>query len=175
MTDEQALRRAICGDPADKALALREKELLQAHRTDWLQALPEWAHDFAEFRRGFVSRVRFSAADFLQEIARLQKVVPLEGVHLGGCVGHMDEVANCPHLARLTFLDLAINKIGNDGATALAGAPHLANLTHLARDSTGIGEATWRALPPLPWGGNSLGPRGAAALAACTRLTYLDL
>jgi len=40
-------------------------------------------------------------------------------------------LADSPHLACLTELDLHGNEIGETGALALAGSPHLARLTSL--------------------------------------------
>ena len=55
-------------------------------------------------------------------------------------------LAQSPHLASLTHLDQSFNGIGDEGAMALAQSEHLASLTQLNLGSNGIGEEGKRAL-----------------------------
>jgi uncharacterized protein (TIGR02996 family) len=90
-------------------------------------------------------------------------------------------------LARLTWLDLGHNALGDTGVQALAACSHLVRLTHLALWNNGIGDAGAQALAVGPQLGhltfldlryNWIGDPGARALAASpwlARLTCLDL
>ena len=58
-------------------------------------------------------------------------------------------LAGSPHLAKLTELDLGENRIGDEGARALAGSPHLAKLTTLHLEGNQIGDEGARGSPHL--------------------------
>lgn len=87
----------------------------------------------------------------------------------------------------VTSLNLTCNKIGDEGAAAIAGSPTLSHLTSLDLGSNEIGDdgavaiagsSTLTSLTKLHVGGNRVGPEGAAALAGSgtlTRLTSLNL
>jgi hypothetical protein len=64
-------------------------------------------------------------------------------------------LAQSPHLARLTVLDLGDNRISSKGVRAVAESPHLDNLASLNLEGTDVGDD------------------GARALAQSTYLAYL--
>jgi uncharacterized protein (TIGR02996 family) len=127
------LARLPAGDGRGPALWRRAKELLDARRVEWVPLLPAWA-SYPEFWRGLVGQVTARAADFLAEAEELRRRVPLEGVRLTE-VRDLVALAGCPHLARLTSLDLFGTGIGAEGAAVLAASPYLAHLSslHLTR------------------------------------------
>ncbi len=95
-------------------------------------------------------------------LARLTEVDLGRTCSCGSCPidRELRELFACPHVANLTTLVLATNRIDPEGARHLAASLHLARLT------------------TLDLAGNALGPKGARALAASphlTRLTVLDL
>src|SRR5437016_3328785 len=71
-------------DPRQPELARREGELLARRGAEWLAELPEPLRREAEFRRGFVARVRCTAGEFLDGLAALARSVPLEELALTG-------------------------------------------------------------------------------------------
>lgn len=76
-------------------------------------------------------------------------------------------LAASPHLAALSALDLEGNDIGDDGAQALASSSALPALRSLRLGHTGFGERGLAAR-------NSIGPRGATAIARSKPLARLD-
>src|SRR6266545_4543651 len=143
-------------DPGRAALAEREAALLAKHRAAWLKPLPAWARDGAyRFRRGFVDEITATTTQFLKGAANLLKRVPVRAVRLRGARQHIEALAACPHLARLTSLDLSSNDLEELEAIRLAAPPYLENLS------------------ALRLGRNPLRAGGIAALAACPRLGRL--
>lgn len=78
-----------CGEKF--ALQRRERELLNAHRREWLTGLPQrWepAERFLPrpcpytFRRGFVERIELTAADFLRHAGAIFSAQPVEAATL---------------------------------------------------------------------------------------------
>ena len=63
----------------------------------------------------------------------------------------MGELARCPHLANLRRLDLTCNRIGVDGAKALAGSPFLSGLQELVLSANDLGDAGLAALREASW------------------------
>jgi hypothetical protein len=91
-------------------------------------------------------------------------------------------LADSPHLADLTSLDLFYARLGDEGALALASSPHLARLTSLSLIACGVGPAGAQALASSPsltsllLGHNPLGLQGARALLeGSAPLSTLDL
>lgn len=63
----------------------------------------------------------------------------------------MEELAACPHLARLHTLNLRSNRIGDSGALALAGSPFLTCLRKLDLSTNDLTEIGLAALCAAPW------------------------
>ena len=83
-------------------------------------------------------------------------------------------LAESPHLANLTSLNLENNDIDDAGAQALAASPYLQKLTRLDLMNAGIGDTGAQALATSPHlqhlaslnlEDNSIGPVGLAAFA----------
>ncbi len=63
----------------------------------------------------------------------------------------LEELAGCPHLARVRRLDLSGNHIGAAGAKHLAGSPFLANLRELCLSGNALGSDGLFALLETEW------------------------
>jgi len=63
----------------------------------------------------------------------------------------MEELAACPHLARLRTLILRGNRIGDSGAKALAASPYLSNLRSLNLSTNNLTDAGLDALSRAAW------------------------
>jgi uncharacterized protein (TIGR02996 family) len=95
------------------------------------------------------------------------------------------ELARCPYLAGLSGLYLRyVRDLGPSGAKALADSPHLARLTHLELHGGGIGDAGARALArsrhltrlaQLVVTESAIGPAGARALAGSAIFAKLEV
>ncbi len=161
------------------------RQLLDRHRAEWLREVPAALRKEAAFERGFVGWLHCSALEFLRGAERLFRRAPVQSVRLKYATGRLAELAACPYLARLSWinfsaagtridgagasaffaspylgglaeLDFNVNEIGPQGAAALAACRHLAGLRHLHLTHNGIGDA------------------GAAALAASPHLSNLE-
>ncbi len=103
----------------------------------------------------------------------------------------LEALAESPHFAGLTVLDVSGNDIGEVGVRAVVASAAMARLRSFRANANPIGDAGLTALagspligrmihtdPKLELRGNAIGPTGAAALAACPALagcTALDL
>jgi uncharacterized protein (TIGR02996 family) len=190
------LARLPAGDPRRPPLNTRARELLKAHREEWLRPLravvPGLESQDISFARGFPSGVTFRRDEDLGHAASLAAVTPLQEVRLdlaGKRIGAsgVRALAQSSHLQRLTRLDLAGNRIGDGGAWALARSRNLRALTHLNLTGNRIGSVgvlalarseNLQALTHLDLAGNYIGDAGARDLAESPylrRLTYLDI
>jgi uncharacterized protein (TIGR02996 family) len=162
------LARLTEGGPRREDLRARERELLEAHGSDWRAPLPEWAFD-AEFDRGFVASVAVRAAVFLREASSLWRVAPITSLTVWEATDFIAGLAACPYLACLSELRLChvgivawpfwfeeIQGFDGSGAVALASSPHLGRLRRLEIGSP-----------------HHIGPEGAEALAGCPLLRGL--
>jgi uncharacterized protein (TIGR02996 family) len=146
-----------------RALRLRERELLDAHRQQWVQAFGLPLEDVC-FQGGLIASMRLS--------------------HWEG--GRMLDAEHAPRLATLTELDLSGLGIGDAGLTTFAETAHFPALRKLILSENGITDAGVAAL------GKSAGlprldtvylfqnlisnrARGRLKKAAHFRLTNLDL
>lgn len=98
----------------------------------------------------------------------------------------MEQLANCPQLAKLRVLSVQGNRIGGRGVTALLTSPYLANVTFLDLagnpctrvDADKLATATPAALRMFHAHGCRFNAQDVGALARCPRLHtlwYLDL
>jgi uncharacterized protein (TIGR02996 family) len=114
----------------------REKELLKAHRADWLGPAAVLDEDYEsyfgpEFRRGFVSSASIGLSAFLEHGPALRQACPaLQRLIVIGTLGRGESLAAQPALAGLPELVLAGWLTAAD-ARALSKSPHLANLRSL--------------------------------------------
>jgi uncharacterized protein (TIGR02996 family) len=176
------------------ALKDREWELQAIHGDQWRGAMPGWMRkEKHEFRRGFVSFIVLTGAQFLRKASAMYRTAPiaelrirLAGLHrvpaiaASSALGRLRSLAiggglqgeqirtllGSPHLSGLQELNLAGNRLGEDGIRALVRWRGLHNLTALdisnnALDSgavrTLVGSTTLGNLTHLSLGGNILG------------------
>ena len=165
-------------------LETRERELLADHEDDWLGPLAGIV-DWAVFRRGFVEEIAISAKAFLEHADRILAWGPIREVHFRGAERKMPELAACPALERVTFVDLSDNYIRDAGVRTLVHfAASRAGWRGLNLGSTGIGDSAIRAiaasttlpsLRELYLCGNRVSRRGVKAIAGSRLLGRLDL
>ena len=175
------LARLPADDPERACLEAREQELLPAQTADWLERLGKYGVADLVLRRGLPDEVTISAPDFIGNMGEVLDAVPVRGAALFHC-HDVEALAACPHLAKLTALDLNWNHIDAVGAEALARSPHLANLIQLDLGSNNIGNAGAAALAASPYLAglilldlriNDIDTVGARALADSPHLTHL--
>jgi uncharacterized protein (TIGR02996 family) len=163
-------------------LETRERELLADHEDEWLGPLAGIV-DWAVFQRGFVEEIAISARAFLEHADRILAWGPIREVHFRGAERKMPDLAACPALARVTFVDLSDNYLRDIGVKTLATSPHLARLEGLNLGSTGIGDAAVRALArsttfpslrELYLCGNRVSRRGLKTLAGSRLIGRLE-
>jgi uncharacterized protein (TIGR02996 family) len=132
-------------------LRRRARELLAAHGEAWRQDLPKWVRRRCEFQRGFVTHVVCTALQFLKHGAALMRAAPVRSVRIRRGEGRITALAESPHLAGLTALDLRSNSVDDAAAEALAASPHIRHLTSLRLGNNHIGIAGMRALAASPY------------------------
>lgn len=132
-------------------LRLRERELLNLHRRDWIEAVELPIEDVA-FDRGMIARARLSSWDggkFLDSpvAPRLAtvKVLDLSGLQIGN--DGVKAFAKSARFSAVRKLILSNNSITNVGAIALATATGLPKLETLYLFGNNIGDPTGAALP----------------------------
>ena len=145
-----ALASSNLSEKSRYTLRVRERELLDARRHEWCQAVGLPIEEVS-FERGFISRMRLSNWD-------------------GGC---LLDPANAPRLATITELDLSGLQFGDDGLVAFAETARLPALRKLIVSENGItdvGAAALARATGLPrldtiyLFGNTIGNRARATL-----------
>ncbi|HKB38185.1 MAG TPA: TIGR02996 domain-containing protein, partial [Gemmataceae bacterium] len=176
-----ALAAMSKADHRRAALLERNKALLPAQQKAWTEKLSGLAATL-EFERGLPVQATLTARAFLAGADRLLALTPVRSVRLTATSKRLREVANCPHLAALTALDLRAEQLGSTGARLLASSPYLARLRRLDLSCNPLGAAGARALAQSPHLGgltrlalswSRLGDEGATALASSPHLTGL--
>jgi uncharacterized protein (TIGR02996 family) len=85
--------------------------------------------------RGFVERVGLRALRFLQIADDLFSLAPIRHLVLISVPEVVDELAACPHLARIRSLSLPLydraDELTDENLRELLASPHLTNLVHL--------------------------------------------
>jgi uncharacterized protein (TIGR02996 family) len=145
-----ALAESPGNDPASLALEQRERDLLIAHEAEWAGELANHVHWWT-FRRGFVNEIAASAGAFVASAPRLFRMAPIQVVHLDGVRDCIDSLAASPYLARIRFLDLSDNMLGNRSIRILAQSPWLRNLRGLNLSSTLLSDSGLAALVASPY------------------------
>jgi uncharacterized protein (TIGR02996 family) len=145
-------------DEEDQTQVKRAAELLDRHRTEWLGPLVDLADAYDWFfHRGLPDALSLTdkgwSAESVAELVASTHLARLTELYLAfdkiGDAG-VQAIATSPHLARLTLLDLSFTRIGNPGAQALAASPHLARLSTLILTYNEIGDAGAQALAASP-------------------------
>jgi uncharacterized protein (TIGR02996 family) len=169
---ECALARADPNGPRAAPLWTRRQQLINKYEREWIRELRPFLKSWA-FRRGLVEQAGMGVRRFLDNADTLFRKAPVRHLRLFGASKLIGAVARCPHLARLTSLDLYHNNIGDEGAEALAASPHLAGLRELFLSFNRIGDRGALSLAASPHLGqltrlevvcNDIGPAAAAAL-----------
>ncbi len=109
----------------------------------WANELPpklrKVRHDF---RRGFVDTVDLTAKKFLADGGELFQTGAVRQLALSSAKNHIAELKRCAAFAGAFVLNLNGNKFGEaDGAQFIAECPHLARMTGLNLGGTGLGVA----------------------------------
>jgi uncharacterized protein (TIGR02996 family) len=181
------LARLPEGDERRVVLAAREKDLLAAHAAEWTAPLAGWGAETPEFRRGLVESVKMTVWDFLAHAGAMMAWTPVREIELWDSGRLLSQLADSPHLTRLTVLDLRGEGIEARDIAALAASPHLAGLKELELLSNFLGDEGVETLASSPYlahvtdlglADNDIGDRGLAALARSRhlkRLTVLNL
>ena len=195
------LARAPLDDPRRPELEFRVGGLLEDHEQAWLGPLAGRVSGW-HFRCGFVEAVELEAADLLSYGDVLFAAAPIRHVRLTdlpwtrfGSRQPRDgpslpptvaDLAGCPHLARLSTLDLGAARLTDANVETLLASPHLTRLSALDLASYQLTERSAVALARSPLAprlsalslaGSPVGDAGVAALAAAPleRLQALTL
>lgn len=169
-------------DPRLIELERRERELLSEFESEWTA---DFAHfvDWWVFRRGFVQEVSMSVWQFLTHGQELLESAPVREVHLTQVREDLGELAGCPELGRMKYLDLSNNPVREGGMRTLAGSPHLSGMRGMNLSCTGLGDGGARALAgathlnqieELYLSNNRIGSAGARMLAEAPHLDRLQ-
>jgi uncharacterized protein (TIGR02996 family) len=105
-------------------------------------------------RRGFVEGMSLSGRAFISLGGELLRLTPLREVRLVAVQPYTDELARCPHLAKIRRLDLAGNRIGARGVRGLSESECLGGLRELGLSANDPGRDGLRALLAAPWLGS---------------------
>jgi uncharacterized protein (TIGR02996 family) len=128
----------------------RERELLAAHRDEWVAPFAPWSAEDVVFRRGFAEAMSLSGRAFISISDGLFRTSPVRDVRLVAVQPFMAELARAPNLAKLERLSLRGNWIGPDGVKALVESPYLARLRVLDLSHNGLTADDVQPLLDLP-------------------------
>jgi uncharacterized protein (TIGR02996 family) len=166
-------------DPCLGELELRERELLGEFEGDWAAPLAGMVDGWT-FHRGFINEVMVSGRQFAEQGEGLCRLTPVQEVHLHDLGDRLAGVAASPVLARVRFLDLSENRLGNIGLRLLAKSAYLTGVRGLNLSASAAGNAGAQALAASPnlknleelyLSANNIGDDGARAIA---RSPYLE-
>jgi uncharacterized protein (TIGR02996 family) len=178
-----ALARTDEEGPARWVLQKREAELLRSWRGEWSGSLRVLAWG-EEFERGFVGSVtlaleHFGArADEVFRLAPVRRLCLTVGTGIADPLSLLRQVADSPHLSRLTSLRLQLH-LSAEAVKALFESPYWGSLDELELHCPELGEAEMRALLASPRAGQlqrlalGLDPEVVGVLAEVLTLTRL--
>jgi uncharacterized protein (TIGR02996 family) len=173
----------LSADERPTELVSREKALLSEHGNRWAEPLRPLVESWT-FRRGFVGDVWLSAHQLQRHGTDLFRLVPLQSVHVTASGTDVGDLAESPHLARVTGLEVRGSSLGDDGMRTLLGAPalfgrletlilHHCSLTQQA--ALILAAAGPSALRLLNLGANDLRDEGMALLCDLPALAGLEV
>jgi uncharacterized protein (TIGR02996 family) len=185
-----ALAKTPKKSPDYRRLRDRQSDLLYEYGRNWLEELPRWAWNGAEFDRGFVVKISGTAKQFLADAAQLRATIPLERLHVERVGKHARALFSSPHLSGLS--ELYVKALDPAGAMELAGSPHIASLRSLDVRNGCVEASGAQAIAAAPqlsrltslaigaglYDGSEIGDVGAKAVAGSPyfrRLVSLDL
>ena len=129
-------------DPKRIDLEYRQRALLAQYRLAWSKTLrQETSARSCTYRRGLIEQMGLSAERFIRQHEEIFACTPLRGVRLYSVRKSVEELADCPGLARLTGLDLRDGQIGIGRLRTLLQSPYLSNLTRLGLGYNGLSDA----------------------------------
>jgi uncharacterized protein (TIGR02996 family) len=147
------LRSYRVGTPDRRRRIERARALYDAHRDEWEADVAAWARRGADFSRGFIAHLDATAAQWLKGAAGLHRAAPVTDLVLTRAAGLMDQLAACPHLARVSSLVMLSPFASPQEPAVLAGSPHLGRLRSLrlisARQGAGLRPLLAAAWPGL--------------------------
>jgi uncharacterized protein (TIGR02996 family) len=111
-------------------LRIREAELLREHERQWLGSVAEHCSKWM-FHRGFVEFIEVAALHFVQHGSRLFAEHPIRAATIMGISGIVDQVAKCPHLARLNGLSIGSTRTYTFVLQELLASEHFPRLSRL--------------------------------------------
>jgi len=167
-------------------LANRERELLADHENKWIGDLAELTQ-WCVFRRGFVTEISLTSAQFLMHASAIFARAPIQVMHLAHVRDRLESLASSAFLQKAAHLDFSGNKIRDHGLRTLLESPYLCHVRGLNLSSSGIGDAGIAALASSPFltglrelylCDNRISDAGVRALAdspVANRLTKLHL
>lgn len=142
------LARLNPDDPRYEELSRREEVLLEVHRDHWLGPLAEIVTD-AVWMRGFPQRMKLGVRAFMDnadEIFRQAPILHLQLLRINQTKMTMEELAACPHFARLRGFSLPGSLVGDVKLSALLQNADLSNVETLDLPNTGAGEDSLKAV-----------------------------
>lgn len=134
----------------------RQRELLAAHRAEWVRAV-SGSIRWCEFRRGLLEEAIIEGSSFVPESGQALRRAPI--LELGTCLSSNEQIAAfaaMPELRQLRKLRLGCSRLGDNGIRQLVQSPHFPSVKVL-----------WLTRC-------NLGPAGAETLANCTALAGLE-
>jgi uncharacterized protein (TIGR02996 family) len=138
-------------DPDRPALKDREWELLAVNGERWREGIPGWMRkEKHEFRRGFVSSLVLSGAQFLRKASAMYRSAPIAElrIRLAGAV-RVPQIAAAPALRRLRSFAIG-NGLGVEAIRTLLASPHLTGLEELGLSGNRMAADGVRALARWP-------------------------
>jgi uncharacterized protein (TIGR02996 family) len=192
------LSRLTEAEPEQSVLSARAEGLLGEHWDEWVGPLRSivgpWRDRYGErwmgeeyhpdglrrFQRGFVDTLALDAANFLDHVEHLKRLVPLRDLRLWGAgrcaerlawesllaglsvlsftdyydapltAGDAAALAKSSNLHGLSALYLGRNSLGDDGVEALARATWLGSVTVLDLSDNGLSDRALQALAESP-------------------------
>lgn len=122
---------AARGDPIRTMYAIDSQEYLDQFGSEWAAPIASLVPRY-EFHRGFVSRVKLAARDFLDRAPQLFALAPIQHLDLTDSAGIVRELFDSPYLDRIRSLDLAQNSLTDADVKFLADSDHVSELRWLS-------------------------------------------
>jgi hypothetical protein len=156
------------GDDRAYALRLAINVAIARRGGAWAGELAKRVTDY-KFHRGLVAEITLSGADFVARAPQLFELAPIQHVTITAPLPSMDALFAVSQLAKLTSLNMPGlgAAFGDSGAFALARCEHAARLRWISLNYDAIGQAGVEALADSPMlahvrflglGGNAVDP-----------------
>jgi uncharacterized protein (TIGR02996 family) len=133
---ETAARRARQDEAVSRSFQ-RRVALQERFGQRWAGPIRDRAKHI-QFFRGFVEKLAMDAQQFLEHAEELYAMAPIRRLTLTGVPPVIEPLSNSQHLARIVWLNLEDQKIGNRGVESIAMSPYMNKLGYLGLDGTDI-------------------------------------